>query len=137
MILQPRRTATMALAALGAACAFAGPAWADACDSQPTASQPLYQRIPDCELQVQQQLYFPKSYTSGWAFYCTGDHPYYWGYQYSFWPSFTWDDSCFTVTENIFYEGQNKFDATLTNWCIKPENIVVTLACSSKPPPQL
>lgn len=110
---------------------------ADACDSQPTFSQPYVNRIPNCELQVQQQLYFPASYTSGWAFYCTGDHPYFWGYQYSFWPSYTFDDSCFTVTENIFFEDTNKFDATLTNWCIKPENITVTLACSSTPQPQL
>lgn len=134
---QGSRAGRVALFAVGAVLLCGGQVLADACDSENWASQPLYDKIPDCELQVQQQVYFPKSYTSGWAFYCTGDHPYFWGYQYSFWPSYTFDNSCFTVTENIFYEDVGKFDATITNWCIKPENIVVTLACSSKPQPQL
>ena len=57
---------------------IAPPAWADACDSHNINFIPsLPAKIPDCELQVQPALKLSGWDTKGWAFYCTGDHPYY------------------------------------------------------------
>ncbi|MGD9507542.1 MAG: hypothetical protein AB7O95_10265 [Geminicoccaceae bacterium] len=137
MIGKSGRAGLAALFAFGAAMLGGGAARADACDSKPTASHPLYERIPDCELQVQAPVDYGTLHTSGWAYYCTGDHPYFWGYDYSFSPSFTFDNTCFSVAENVFFEDPSKFDATITNWCDKPETIIVTLACSSRKQPHL
>jgi hypothetical protein len=51
--------------------------------------------------------------------------------------SYTWDNSCFTVSENPFFESgtDGKFDATFTNWCTEQEPVTVILACSSTPQP--
>jgi hypothetical protein len=93
--------------------------------------------VPNCERQVQPPLLFNPSTGAGWAFYCTGDHPYYWSWENSSHSyDYTFDNSCFTMAENSFYEGQpNKFDATIVNWCLESEQIVVTLGCSTDPPP--
>jgi hypothetical protein len=92
--------------------------------------------IPDCELQQQAPVPYSALETQGWAYYCTGDHPYFWGLSSNYPGDFTWDNSCFSAIENVFPETTpNKFDATFTNWCLSAENIVVTLGCSSQPPP--
>ncbi len=112
------------------------PAWADACDSNNTNPIPILPaKIPNCELQVQPPLKFSGLATKGWAFYCAGDHPYYWGLSQGFSPSFTFNNSCFSVAENTATENADngKFDATFTNWCLKSETITVTLACTDKP----
>jgi hypothetical protein len=92
--------------------------------------------IPDCQEQVQAPIGYSGWQTSGWAYYCTGDHPYYWGLGYNYAVNFSFDNTCFSVIENIFAEGTpNKFDATLTNWCLDDQSITVTLGCSAQPPP--
>ena len=106
-----------------------GTARAAACDAGSPA-------IPDCETQVQSAVSYSGWETSGWAYYCTGDHPYYWGASSYYLGNFNSDNSCFSVAEDVFAENQaNKFDATLTNWCLKDESITITLGCSKQPPP--
>lgn len=82
-----------------------------------------------CELQVQAPVTYTGWQTQGWAYYCTGDHPYYQGANWNVYNAFTFDNSCFSVAENRFAEGQNKFDALITNWCVTTQQITVTLAC--------
>jgi len=118
---------TYAAAALTCLLALAAPARtaASVCDS-----------VPDCEGQVQHPIHYGASHSSGWAYYCTGDHPYYWNNGQStlgFGNNFTWDNSCFTVTENPFVEDISKMDASITNWCVADEFITVTIGCSKQP----
>jgi len=94
--------------------------------------------VPLCETQVMKPIHYWSWQTSGWAYYCRGDHPYYWNNGQStlgFGNNFTWDNSCFSVTENPFAEDASKMDATITNWCIHRggEDITVTLGCSQQP----
>lgn len=116
------------------ALAAASPAWADACDSHNWNIGVLPPKIPNCELQVQPPLKLSGLDTKGWAFYCTGSHGRYWGASVGFSPSFTFNNSCFSVAENITVEDANngKFDATFTNWCFKTETVTVTLACTDQ-----
>ena len=93
--------------------------------------------IPDCLLQVQAPVSYTGWQTQGWAYYCTGDHPYFWGFGQTgrLTNNFSFDNACFTVTENIFAETTaSKFDATITNWCIATQSITVTLGCSDQVP---
>jgi hypothetical protein len=95
------------------------------------------QFVPDCQNQQQPTLSFDSIFSSGYAFYCSGDHPFFYGLLADYSNSFTWDNSCFTVTENLFFEHihhNSKFDATISNFCSSQEEITVTLACSSKDP---
>ena len=94
--------------------------------------------VPLCETQVMTPVHYWSWQTSGWAYYCSGDHPYYWNNGQStlgFGNNFTWDNSCFSVTENPFAEDASKMDATITNWCIHRggEDITVTLGYSQQP----
>lgn len=136
MIGRIRRCGLASLAGGAVVIALAAPpAWADACDSRNTNPIPeLPAKIPDCQLQVQPPLKLSGWDTKGWAFYCTGDHPYYWGLSQGFSPSFTFNNSCFSVAENAAAEDtdKGKFDATFTNWCLKSETVTVTLACTDK-----
>ena len=105
---------------------------AEPCD--PTIMSP----VPDCEPQPQAPVHYDSWQTHGWDYYCTGDHPYFWGLSSDYLSNFTWDSTCFSVAENWFGEGPpNKFAATITNWCINPDGqqITVTLGCSKDPPP--
>ena len=108
-------------------------AWAHTpCD--PTLMFP----VPDCEVQTKAPVHYDSWETSGWAYYCTGDHPWYWGIGSYYLENFTWDNSCFTVAENYYAETTpNKFDATITNWCINRggQKITMFLGCSKQPPP--
>lgn len=92
--------------------------------------------VPNCELQTQAPVRYYAWDSKGWAYYCTGDHPYFWGVNqagYTF--AYKWNNSCFTVSENVAEEtAPNKADFFVTNWCLKGENLVVSLACSSQPP---
>ena len=110
-------------------------AWAHACDSRNTNPIPILPaKIPDCELQVQPALKLSGWDTKGWAFCCTGDHPYYWGLFQGFSPSFAFNNTCFSVAENAATDDADagKFDATFTNWCLKSETVTMTLACTDK-----
>jgi hypothetical protein len=94
--------------------------------------------VPHCAPQVMAPVHYSAWQTSGWAYYCTGDHPYYWNNDsiLGFGNNFSFDNSCFSVIENPFAEGntqQSKMDATITNWCLKGEDITVTLGCSQQP----
>jgi hypothetical protein len=128
-------------AALGTAVLTAGSALADnpCTDSQRfgfNSPGPLH--IPNCELQTQPTLTFGGDHSGGYAFFCSGDSPYFWGYSANYYRSYTWDNSCFTVSENPFFESgtDGKFDATFTNWCTEQEPVTVILACSSTPQPE-
>src|SRR6187431_2440384 len=55
--------------------------------------------VPFCETQQQAPVHYWSWQTSGWAYYCSGDHPYYWNNGQStlgFGNNFTWDNSCFS-----------------------------------------
>ena len=94
--------------------------------------------IPNCVLQPQATIHFGASDTKGWAFYCSGDNPYYWGEEsagdYNRW---TQNNNCFTTSESGGSELGNptKLDVTITNWCVKDEDYNISIACSSNPPP--
>lgn len=107
--------------------------WATPCDPGDTPP------IPNCELQVQAPVPYTGWETQTYDYYCTGDHPFFWGIGTSYYIlNWTWDNSCFSGIENYFGEVgvfPNKFSGTFTNWCLKDEDIVVTLGCSSTPPP--
>lgn len=124
------RTARNLLAALLlAALLHPAAALAEACSGGATT-------IPECERQVQAAHSYSGWETKGWAYYCTGDHPYYWGASSYILGNYSSNNSCFSVAENVFAENQaNKFDATITNWCLKSESITITLGCSKQPPP--
>jgi hypothetical protein len=88
-------------------------------------------------MQQQTPIKYSGWQTKGWAYYCSGDHPFFWGAaQAGLYSSFEYGNTCFTVTENGFAESDpKKFDATITNWCTKDEDLVISLACSSSPAP--
>jgi hypothetical protein len=105
-------------------------AWATPCD--PTIFQP----VPDCQVQTQTPVRYDGWDTSYWAFYCGGDHPYFWGMSSGWILNFTWDNSCFSAIENVFGETEaNKFSVLFTNWCITHQYVTVSLGCSKQPPP--
>ena len=96
----------------------------------------IFQPVPECAPQQQQAVRFSGWETQYWDFYCTSDHPYFWGLSSSVMLNFTWDNSCFSAIENVFGEtAANKFSGLFTNWCIDGQNITVTLGCSKQPPP--
>jgi len=118
-----------ALLALVTSVIFVSTAWGTPCD--PTIFQP----VPDCEPQKQAPVSYSFWETQYWDYYCTGDHPYFWGLSSNVILNFTWDNSCFSAIENVFGEtSANKFSGLFTNWC-GAQDIVVTLGCSSQPPP--
>ena len=92
--------------------------------------------VPNCQQQVQAPVSYTGWQTQGWAYYCTGDHPYFWGLRQSgACGSVSFDNSCFTVTEDAIAEGTDpsKFDGTITNWCFSTQSIIVTLGCFNVP----
>jgi hypothetical protein len=97
--------------------------------------------VPDCQQQVQAPVGYSGWQTQSWAFICLGGinpHQYFWGLAFGgVIEDFSFDNSCFTVTENIFAENSpQEFNALITNWCINSQFITVTLGCSTQPPPQ-
>ncbi|GJG89428.1 hypothetical protein tb265_46090 [Gemmatimonadetes bacterium T265] len=99
--------------------------------------------IPNCELQQQAPVSYGgwgKTKTRGWAYYCTGDHPYFWGVEYAgMYNRWVQTNSCFETSENPWAQAGDpgKLDVTVTNWCVKTEDYVISLACSSTQPPEL
>jgi hypothetical protein len=91
--------------------------------------------IPNCESQVQAPVTYTWWQSRQTSYYCKGDHPYFWGLAQDYFFAYTWDNSCFTVTENIFLDDFNMLSVLVTNWCLKTEDITVTLACSATPQP--
>ena len=123
------------LVCIGSALAPTG-AIAEACHSYPNMNGPFSGPIPGCEPQQQGPVKYGAWDTKGWAYYCTGDHPYFWGFAAGYPGDFSKNSDCFSAAENEFAEGSpNKFDATFTNWCFKSEELVVTLSCSNVEPP--
>lgn len=99
--------------------------WANPCNKT------LYPTPPNCQARSQAGISYGGWETKGWAYYCTGDHPYYWR------PYFEGNNSCFSIAENKFDETQNnKFSATITNWCFNRQTLVVSIACSSDEQPR-
>jgi hypothetical protein len=92
--------------------------------------------VTDCDLQKQTPIKYGALDTKGWAYYCRGDHPYAWNYKNGYIFAYSFDNSCFSITENIGSEGDaSKFDFTITNWCLKSESFTISLACSDVAPP--
>jgi hypothetical protein len=127
-IVMPRRPLLRVGALLGAMMSavvlVATSAWANPC------SKTGYGTVPNCQAQAQAGISYSGWETKGWAYYCSGDHPYYWR------PYNEANNSCFSVAENKIDEGTNysKFSATITNWCFNKQTIVITLACSTDKP---
>lgn len=110
-----------------------------AAQSVPGNSEPC-DGVPNCQYQQQTGISYGGWDTKGWAYYCTGDHPYFWGDFYANVEGrWVQTNSCFETTENRLAEqsSPNKLDVTVTNWCAKREDYVISLACSSTPPPGL
>jgi hypothetical protein len=95
---------------------------------------------PNCQTQTTAPVYYSFWDSKTWAYYCTGDHPYYWGINtdgnksdvigYEIVPY------GFTTVESEFDENTpSKLDAFFTNWSTG-QNLVVQIACSNVPPPQ-
>jgi hypothetical protein len=91
--------------------------------------------IPNCELQVQAPVQYWGWQSSTVAYYCTGDHPYFYGLNQGYIFSYAWDNPSFTVTENMYLDDVNKLEVLVTNWNIFPETLALTLACSATPQP--
>jgi hypothetical protein len=150
MAMNMRSICLTLLAAIGVVALSVEPARADPCSSSyGWFSQPgSPNHIPNCELQTQPTLTFDSDFSQGYAFYCSDDyggnpdddHAYFWGLAAGYSRSFTWDNSCFTVSENSTVEqdgflGYSKLDVTISNWCLSEETITITLACSTELPP--
>lgn len=127
-----------ALLALACAGALVAAGWSSRGSAQDLGNSQPCEGIPDCELQQQSSVPYKRSQTQGWAYYCSGDHPYYWGSAYAG-NSGRWvqTNSCFTTTENGLAEtgDPGKLDVTVTNWCAKAESYSISLACSPQAPP--
>lgn len=99
--------------------------------------------VPNCQEQEMAPVRYKALETRGWAYYCTGDHPYYWNNApaglLGFGSNWSRSPHCFSMAENPFAESQSasKADFTITNWCADPffkaEDITVKLGCSQLP----
>ncbi len=102
--------------------------------------------VPQCEEQKKGKIHFKALQTRGWAFYCTGDHPYYWNnaIDLGFGNNFDRSPSCFSVIEDPFEESAShpsKADFKITNWCHKSDcaicfeskDVEITIGCSKVP----
>lgn len=110
---------------------YSDTAFADACE-----------RVPHCEKQTKGKIHFKALQTRGWAFYCTGEYPYYWNNDdiLGFGNNYNRSPSCFSVVENPFAETSHpsKADFTITNWCHekkfpwvpKSDDVTFTIGCS-------
>jgi hypothetical protein len=92
-------------------------------------ANPCVKTITNCEPQVMSGINYSGWETKGWAYYCSGSHPYYWGRS-----TYEFSNKCFSVAEQTFRTDQSKLNVTVTNWCFKKETLVLTLACSSDKP---
>ena len=123
--------------ALGATLALGPGAAAAQGSGQDPCSNAHPSPIPDCRNQVKAPVHFSFLETKGWAFYCTGDHPYFspidgaWSIDNS-----NVSGSGFSGIENPAAEtdSTSKMDATFTNWSLVDNDLIVTLACSDTAP---
>jgi len=105
--------------------------------SRPLVAAPC-DGVPLCQPQTQAPVGFGHLETKGWAWYCTGDHPYYWNNAPDLGlggDNFGWTARThFTVSENPFPEMNNpsKFDATITHWSFHDDTITMTIGCSQQ-----
>jgi hypothetical protein len=93
------------------------------------SANPCVKQITNCQPQVMAGISYSGWETKGWAYYCSGDHPYYWGKS-----TFESNNSCFSVAEQMFRTNNRKLNVTITNWCFKKETLVLILACSDHVP---
>lgn len=124
------KTCLSLLAAILSFFIYVDTAFADACH-----------KVPQCQKQTKEKIHFKALQTRGWAFYCTGEYPYYWNNDniLGFGNNFDRSPSCFSVVEDPFEENHpSKADFTITNWCHeskfpwapKSDDIKVTIGCS-------
>ena len=131
-----RRTGWLLLAAL--ALLGAGSARADVVDVCQASGNGTGQQIPNCEVQTMAPVSYGFWETKSWAYYCTGDHPYYWGAEWSgYVTSFNWNQSGYTGVENPFSETPGSFDGSFTRWQLFTDPLTVNLACSSQAQPDV
>ena len=110
------------------------------------ASAGICDGVPNCQEQTKSWIHFKALETKGYAYYCTGSHPYYWnnGPALGFGNNWKFKPSCYSVTENVFGETTkrpSKADFTITNWCHhssfpfapKSEHFHMILGCSQLP----
>jgi hypothetical protein len=84
-----------------------------------------------CQNQTQAAVGYSGSQTQGWAYYCSDPNNVY----TNFWQGvygIAFNNTCFTVAENGFFESGSKSDANYTNWCLDSQSLVVVLACWNK-----
>lgn len=113
---------------------FANTAIADVCD-----------RVPLCQKQTKGKIHFKALQTRGWAFYCTGDYPFYWNNAgqggLGLGNNFDRSPSCFAAAESPFGESgshPSKADLSITNYCHKStfpwtpesEDVTISIGCS-------
>lgn len=108
----------------------------------PVSHSGICDGVPNCQEQTKGAVSYKGLETKGWAYYCTGEYPYYWNNAPSaalgFGSNFKRSPSCFSISENPGGETTDhpsKADFTITNWCgdgIFPvkKKITVTLGCS-------
>ena len=90
--------------------------------------------VPQCQKQEKSSKSYKGWQSRTWAYYCTGEYPYYWDNAGFFTANnnFSWDNKkCFTVTQGEV--GSSKWSALITNFCLKTESIEITLGCSRVP----
>jgi hypothetical protein len=78
-----------------------------------------------CQDQVQPGVFFDVLQSLTLMMLCEGDHSH-------FQPGIggvQWDNTCFSVIEDIFSESDGNFHGIFTNWCTSTQTVVVTLAC--------
>lgn len=128
----PRRTGRLLLA--GPGLPGTDSARADVVDVCQASSNGTGQPIPSCEVQTMAPVSYGFWETKSWAYYCTGDHPYHWGAEWSgYVSSFNWNQTGYTGIENPFSETPSSF----TNWQLFSDPLTVNLACSSQAQPDV
>jgi hypothetical protein len=115
-----------AMLALGPGTASAVGTSTDACTQADIQIDSSY----TCQNQTQTTITYSGLQSQGWAYYCTGDHPYFPGSNSP--PAIAWNNTCFTEVENEFLESGSKEDGSFTNWCTSIQSLTVVLACYNK-----
>ena len=128
-----RSTLMLLVAAAGVSPLSAGTSWAGACDD-PTDPSPHPRQIPNCTELKLGPYGFKKFQHTYWNTSCPEPNSLFLGNADGF-PGdsgYEIDNNCFSVWQ---YTPQfdNQFQATVINWCDKPEIVNLSLGCL---PPQ-
>lgn len=94
------------------------PAGADPCNG-----------VPECQLQEKGPIQVKFGHTTGWAFYCSAEYPYYWNWEKH--------APCCSAIENPFEETGHpgKLDVTITHSVpFESDDFRVTMGCSKVNP---